>query len=300
MGGHPETSGEKHESEELNEILLRSAPTTTPSVVFVIMFSITTLLLAYRGLGTLRAFYLRLLLFSLTRDITFMFRMAWSSSHSETQQIAVAAAVFEVGGTFLVLWAVYTLLEDWRLFLLYGAPNYKKQGRKLLFFIRFNVMSFSALSLIAAANEYSRKMKDYDLGVLLRKISIIGFTAILLLILGLIPYYASTIPAVYHHIGVRNKIALPLFVGPLLLLIGRVYQIALYFSPKLSDVVRNQWWYYLFVTTPEVLLCFMYGIINFEKFFYLKYDELVNEEEHKGGDEGHKEKVTASEFLSQH
>ncbi|CAG8565559.1 23_t:CDS:2 [Ambispora leptoticha] len=293
--GTPDSSS----SEELNEILFRSAPTTIPSTVFVVLFTITTLLLAYRGLRTLRAFYLQLLLFSLTRDITFMFRLAWSGSHHEAQQIAVAAAAFEVAGNFLVTWALFALLEDWRLFLSYGTPEYKK-GKIFFILIKIAVMGISMIALIAATNEHSDKMEDYNLGVLLRKISIIGFTAILLLILGLIPYYALTIRAVYHHTGIRDKVVLPLFLGPLLLLIGRLYQITLYFSPKMSAVVRNQWWYYLFATTPEVLVCYMYGLIDFEKNFYSRHDALLSEEGHKEGGEEDKDKVTASEFLLQH
>ncbi|CAJ0888399.1 17583_t:CDS:2 [Entrophospora sp. SA101] len=99
-----------------------TVPTLTPSIILTILFLSTSSLHLYRMIKFRRPIYSYLFAFSFVRLLLFIVRTAWSTIyHSIT--LNIITRVLLVGGFFIIIEALYTLLTDWLIITLIGETS---------------------------------------------------------------------------------------------------------------------------------------------------------------------------------
>src|SRR2546423_15662526 len=93
-------------------VFVSSIPTLIPSIIFTILFLLTTCLHLYRIIQTRRRVYIFLFIFSFLRTILFIVRIIWSQN-VDSAQLSIVSGIFTSGAFFIIVLAIYTLLKDW-------------------------------------------------------------------------------------------------------------------------------------------------------------------------------------------
>jgi len=243
------------------------APTLAPSIVFSILFGLATILFGVRCLKIRRQAYYCLFGFALLRTASYISRGVWSQDPGSKTD-AIVGGVISAGGFFLAAEALYILFYDWIITLYGGAVHVPPHEGHLIRIIKILLPVASALGIFGSVKQFtSSSQSDYDYGTSFRKASTLGFTILILSLIGLTMFFT------FRHRGSGNSnlpVALIMGVGCLLLLIELVYRLDSIWSDPTKDVNKQKWVFYVFSSVPEILFCLLLGVVNLETIFYDK------------------------------
>ncbi|CAG8581499.1 17504_t:CDS:1 [Acaulospora morrowiae] len=254
--------------------LYKSAPDLAPSIVFLVLFALVSVVFAYRSIVTRRQPYYYLLAFTLLRTASYIARAIWSQDKGSIAD-AIASGVISSGGFFLAAQSLFVLFTLW-IESLYGGPdNVPTLERKCLKIVKLLLPLSSIIGIVGSVKQFNASSpSDYDVGTALRKASILGFTIILASLIALTIMFAVKMKGKGHD---KIPVVLIICTGSLLLLIEMIYRLDSIWSNPGDGVNTNKWVFYVFMSVPEFLFSVFMGVLNLVKIFY-----GVNDNE-KGG-----------------
>lgn len=271
-------------------VFITSKPTLYPSIIFSILFLLASGLHLFRIIQTRRRVYKLLFIFSFLRTVLFIIRIAWSRNQ-DSFKLAISSGIFTAGAFFIIILAIYILLEDWILTLSNAIQitdsNLNSQRRsKLTNYEHYTLKTiecllpaFSALFVVGSIKEFNTDMSDdsdisIENGDTIIKFSMISFLISVSLYMLLVTYFAIK----YSYIPIHKQLkVLVLYIIGALLLIELVYGTFMIFSPPTDKINKYSWVFYLFESLPEVLiLAILGGVILGEWFFEEENIELVD------------------------
>ncbi|CAG8492398.1 13357_t:CDS:2 [Ambispora gerdemannii] len=151
-------------------LLSATSPTLVPSIVFVILFGISSILLGWRLSQNSSSPYRRLFLcFSLLRVAAFIARAFWSQDQN-SQTKAIIAGVITASGYFLVVQSLYGVWVN-------QIADKKKSSFKLF------IILCSIIGIIGIIGAVMQIINDANVGRILKKISTLGFLGLLIVLL---------------------------------------------------------------------------------------------------------------------
>ncbi|RIA89904.1 hypothetical protein C1645_771199 [Glomus cerebriforme] len=274
-------------------IFVSSIPTLVPSIIFGILFLFASSLHLYRITQNRRRVYILLFLFSFLRTVLFVVRIAWSQDQSSVN-LAITSGTFTSGAFFIIILAIYNLLEDWILTLtntLQIAENNSNTPRRLakltnyeqyiLYTIECLLPVFSTLFVIGIIKEFDHDdviSDDSDSsiteGETIIKFSVISFLVSVTVYMILVTYFALK----YSNKPIHTQLkVLVLYIVGALLLIELVYTTFMIFAPSTDKINKYSWIFYVFEPLPEVLVVVILGGVILGEWFFEEEDtELVD------------------------
>ncbi|CAG8525024.1 4257_t:CDS:1 [Acaulospora morrowiae] len=252
-----------------------SIPTSTLSLVFGLLFLITTLLHLYRLIKLRRRIYLYLFTFSGLRTIAFGLRIAWSQKPG-SEGLAIMSWIVLSGFTFLIIFGIYDLLISWIISTTNSPTSVKiisqPQSEKgvllevrMVEIIKYTLPAFSIFGVVGAIQKYSSETNNIYSGKLMRMVSTLGFLSSLILYMIFVTYFALA----YGSTPISRQLkALFLYMCGILLLIEFIYRTLMIFADATDMISRYAWIPHVFEMMPEVLLLVILGGIILGEWFF--------------------------------
>ncbi|CAG8581420.1 2395_t:CDS:1 [Acaulospora colombiana] len=249
--------------EALNQSLIAQAPDLGPSVVFLILFALSSVIYAFRSFKTRRLAYYYLFGFAILRTAAYITRAVWSQDVTSSTD-AIAGGVIASGGFFLAAQSLYVLFTVWVASLHGGSENLPSRDKRYIQLIKLLLPLSSLIGIIGSVKQYSASsLNDYNLGTTLRKVSVLGFAGLLALLIGLTALYSIQLNG-FHKLPASSILC----TGSLLLMIEMIYRIDAIWSNSKADVNTQKWVFYVFLSIPEFIFSVFMGVVNIEKIFY--------------------------------
>nr|CAG8443992.1 6566_t:CDS:2 [Entrophospora candida] len=219
-----------------------TVPTLAPSIILTILFLSTSSLHLYRMIKFRRPIYSYLFAFSFVRLLLFIVRTAWSTIyHSIT--LNIITRVLLVGGFFIIIEALYTLLTDWLIITLIGEtstsndnhnneegdaiiPKFTKYTIKFIKF--FVLIILSITNIIGEIIEFDDS--DRLIGQVFIKASSLGYLVIVVIYMLFITYFV----------------------------------LKCHTDPG-DPIKRIEWGFYIFEILPELILLIVFGGVILEE-----------------------------------
>ncbi|KAF0382311.1 hypothetical protein F8M41_011926 [Gigaspora margarita] len=253
-----------------------SMPTTVPSVIFGILFFLTSVLHCYRLIQRRRQIYAHFFLFSLSRTIVYCIRIAWSLK--DIDELGLVSGFILCGFEFFIIMGIYTLLTDWIRIITKSSDSSDSKTRLFLELLLVNVTKIvlpvcGILGTVQIIQEYDSDPYTGSSGIL-RKISTLGFLICLTLYMVYVTYFGI----VYVKKSVCQQLhVLMLYTSGALLFIELVYRTFITFAQATDSTNRYEWMIYVFEATPELVLLVILGGIILGDWFYNEDPVLANE-----------------------
>ncbi|CAJ0825150.1 15796_t:CDS:2 [Entrophospora sp. SA101] len=221
-----------------------TVPTLTPSIILTILFLSTSSLHLYRMIKFRRPIYSYLFAFSFVRLLLFIVRTAWSTIyHSIT--LNIITRVLLVGGFFIIIEALYTLLTDWLIITLIGETSTSN----------YNHNNEEGDAIIPKFTKYTIKFIKFFVLIILSIINIIG---------EIIEFDDSG--RLIGQVFIKaSSLASVLYIGGALMLIELAYRIFITFSDPGDPIKRIEWGFYIFEILPELILLIVFGGVILEE-----------------------------------
>ncbi|CAG8589810.1 7931_t:CDS:1 [Ambispora leptoticha] len=240
-------------------------PTLAPSIVFAILFVISSISLGWRTLEHCRYSYFLFFVFSFLRVAAFIARALWSQDYT-SQSKAIAAGVITSGGYFLVVQPLYAVFTEW-VDRIVGLENVSNLEKRIIRLIKALIPLCSILGVIGSIKQFSASsQEEADTGTNLRKASTLGFLGLLIILLFNTLIYAQSYSNSIESRGAKRatkKSILVLVIGCLMLISGMIYRTLIVFEPT-SDANKKEWYVYVFAFAPEWILMILVSVINLE------------------------------------
>lgn len=261
-----------------------SIPTLTPSIIFAIIFFLTTILHLNRYINYRRKINLCLLMFSCNRVIGFCIRIA-ESVYTKSEALAIASGVIVTGSFFLVIMGLYILLIGW----IKSVTNLHAPTKRLSWEVKIVKIAmyfsplFSIYGVVGIIRLYDNEFNDYDnydsysdyiyYGKNWMLASTLGFLLLMLIYSISITYFAF----VYGEKPVRKQLKIfVLYVSGALIFIELIYRMMMTLANATDSINRYTWIFYVFEIVPEViLLIILGGVILGEWFFKESYGTVT-------------------------
>ncbi|GBC10140.1 hypothetical protein RclHR1_09370010 [Rhizophagus clarus] len=206
--------------------------------------------------------------------------------------LAISSGIFTAGAFFIIILAIYILLEDWILTLTntiqVTVSNSTSQRRSKLTnyeqctlkTVECLLPAFSTLFVAGSIKEFSTNESDYVMdssiakGDTIIKFSMICFLCSVSLYMLFVTYFAVK----YSNKPIHKQLkVLVLYIVGALLLIELVYGTFMIFSPPTDKIYKYSWVFYLFESLPEVLIVVILGGVILGEWFFEDEDlELVD------------------------
>jgi len=273
-------------------VFITSIPTLIPSIIFGILFLFATCLQLYRIIQTRRRVYKLLFIFSFLRTVLFIIRIAWSRKQ-DSVKLAISSGIFTAGPFFIIILAIYILLEDWILTLTNtlqitaSNSNTSRRSAKLTNYEQYilntaewSLPAFSTLFVVGSIKEFNTDMSEdmtdssIEKGDTIIKFSMICFLVSVSFYMILVTYFAIK----YSNKPIHKQLkVLVLYIVGTLLLIELIYGVFMIFAPPTDKINKYSWVFYLFESLPEVLILVILGGVILGEWFFDEDDlELVD------------------------
>ncbi|CAG8685179.1 5156_t:CDS:1 [Ambispora leptoticha] len=240
-------------------------PTLAPSIVFAILFVISSISLGWRTLEHRRYAYFLFFVFSFLRIAAFIARALWSQDYT-SQSKAIATGVITSGGYFLAIQPLYTVFTEW-IDRIIGLENVSNREKLVIRLIKILIPLCSLIGIVGSVKQFTASSQEQaDLGTDLRKATALGFLGLLAILLFNTLIYAQRYSNSIENKGMKRvtkKSILVLVIGCLLLISGMIYRTLSVFEPT-SDVNKKEWYIYVFAFAPEWILMIFVSVINLE------------------------------------